>query len=314
MNKNKKHINKESFLAQWIAGDITNDELKELVSKSDFLAYKKLKKGLEVYEGLEQSIDKSFKKVKEKLENQPITDPKKAGKVKKLYINWAASIAASFVLFFALYNYLGSDSILNKTNIGESRTIALLDGSEVILNAKSELNYSKNNWNDEREVFLNGEAFFKVKKGSKFTVKTKNGDITVLGTQFNVNSNNDFFEVYCYSGKVEVTNNDKKYILNPNNGFRKISDAVFTDLSSSIKSPTWITGESSFKSMPIKYVISALEKQYDVDFDSSKIDKTIVFTGSFTHKNLDIALASVFKAIDIKYNLTNAKKIVLTKK
>lgn len=314
MKDKNLHIENEFFLADWIAGKITNNELINLVSEDDYLTYLRLKKGLDLYESLEAPLENSFKEIKAKIEKQSCsTILEKKTKVKKLYINWAASIAASVVFFFAMYNYLGADSVLNKTDFGEIKTITLLDGSEVILNAKSELNYNKNDWDKNREVFLNGEAFFKVEKGSTFTVKTKNGDITVLGTQFNVKSNVDFFEVYCFSGKVQVTNEHKKYILKPNDGFRKISKTIFENLNSNLESPSWILGESNFKSVPIKYVISALENQYKINFNSSKIDNTIIFTGSFTHKNLDIALASVFKAININYIKTN-KKIVLTKK
>ncbi|MCF6185707.1 MAG: FecR domain-containing protein, partial [Bacteroidales bacterium] len=83
-----------------------------------------------------------------------------------------ASIAAMLVFFVGFYSLLGNDAILNTAGFGEHKTLALLDGSQVILNSKSGLNYSKKDWKKNRDVYLNGEAFFEIKKGSKFNVKT----------------------------------------------------------------------------------------------------------------------------------------------
>jgi Fe2+-dicitrate sensor, membrane component len=65
----------------------------------------------------------------------------------------------------------------------------------VNLNSSSQLSYSKNKWDSKREVTLNGEAFFKVSKGSTFDVITLNGKVSVLGTQFNVKQRENYFEV-----------------------------------------------------------------------------------------------------------------------
>ena len=60
-------------------------------------------------------------------------------------------------------------------------------------------------------------------------------------------------------------------------------------------------GESSFVSVPLKYVILELEKQYNLEIDAIKIDDSIIFTGSFSNKDLKLALTSVFKTMNIKY-------------
>ena len=188
-----------------------------------------------------------------------------------------------------------------QSGFGEQRTIALLDGSEVRLNSNSELSYNEDNWEQERTLTLKGEAYFKVETGSTFTVQTDNGTVTVLGTEFNVSSVNDYFQVVCYEGKVKVTNADGDHILLPTDNIRKINGNTVETWETKRLEPTWIHGESTFRSVPVKYVISALEDQYNIDFDTQDIDDTIIFTGSFVHNNLNVALKTVFDALQITY-------------
>ena len=285
----------ESFLATWIAGETSDKELKNLVSETDFNAYKKIKKGLLVLDSLEQPLSGSFAKIQNKIAI------KKKRKQKRQNLGWGLTIAASLLVLFGLFTTFGNSEIKMATANAEQKTFFLLDGSEVVLNAKSEISYHKEEWDSNRVVNLTGEAFFKVKKGSAFTVKTDYGDVMVLGTQFNVNANNDYFQVTCFEGKVKVINNRKDYILKPSNSFRKINGNSIEEFTTINLSPTWINGESNFKSVPLKYVILALEKQYNIEIDANNINDSMIFTGSFSHKDLEIALASVFKTMNINY-------------
>lgn len=308
MKNTESHNSKDTFLAQWLEGQLSDIELQSLVSESDYKAFLKIRKGLEVYEGLEGSTDASFAKLQEQISN------KKKGKVKPLYANtWLIGIAASVVLFFGLFSIFGNDTVTINTNYGEQRTIALLDGSEVIMNSKSTLTYDKDDWKNNRTLHLNGEAYFKVKKGSTFTVETNNGAVQVLGTQFNVNSISDLFEVVCFEGKVSIKTHNESFTLLPTNSVRRINGDDIEKWDMSHTNPTWIQGESSFQSVPLKYVISALESQYDIKIHSETIDTNIIYTGSFTHKNLNTALQTVFKSLQIPYFEKEKGNIYLTK-
>lgn len=104
------------------------------------------------------------------------------------------------------------------TNYGEQRTVTLPDGSQVRLNGNTTLTYP-NDWMDaaDREVWLEGEAFFKVAKKNtasghlKFITHTPNLDIAVVGTQFNVNTRRGNTLVVLAEGNVELSKpNDQK--------------------------------------------------------------------------------------------------------
>ncbi|HMK17942.1 MAG TPA: FecR family protein [Chitinophagaceae bacterium] len=117
------------------------------------------------------------------------------------------------------------------TKNGNRTKIVLPDGSQVWLNAGSNLDYNNSVFNkDLREVTLNGEAYFDVTKNSEkpFIIHTKKMDVKVIGTAFNVRSYNyeKTAEASLIRGTIEVTlkdRKDQKIILKPN---EKISIAT----------------------------------------------------------------------------------------
>lgn len=305
MEKQNSNSNEETFLANWLEGKISDSELKNRISESDYSSYLKMRKGFEVSNQLNASIKDSFNEIQKKTANKKTT-------VRKLQpVSWPIGVAASIILLFGLFSIFTTDLITHKTNFGETKTISLLDGSEVILNSKSTITFNEVDWKEDRQLTLDGEAYFKVEKGSTFTVNTNNGSVVVLGTQFNINSKDDFFDVVCYEGKVSVNSNSLDYILLPTNSFRKINGSSSETSTTQLLQPTWIDGESTFKSVPIKYVIAALEDQYNIKIDSELIDDSTIFSGSFPHKNLKIALITVFDALKIRYNQKEKRKIKL---
>lgn len=117
------------------------------------------------------------------------------------------------------------------TKNGNRTKIVLPDGTQVWLNAGSNIDYNNSTFNKEqREVSLNGEAYFDVTKDETkpFIIHTKKMDIKVVGTTFNVRSYNDekTAEASLIRGIIEVTlkdRKDQKIILKPN---EKISIAT----------------------------------------------------------------------------------------
>lgn len=285
----------ESFLAKWLDGTISDVTLKELVSEQDFIDYKKIKNGLVLLDELNRPVASSFNAINDSISK------KRNFKNTQASFKWGLSIAASILVVLGCYFAFSFEEITHETSYAEQKTISLPDGSEVVLNAKSAINFTKKNWPNNRIIQLKGEAFFKVKKGSTFSVQTPNGLVKVLGTQFNIKDTDTFFEVVCYEGKVSVTNNKNEHVLSTGNAIRKINGKNSEKYDKENSLPSWLNGESSFVSVPLKYVILELEKQYNIQIDTHKINDSIIFTGSFSNKDLKLALVSVFKTMDIKY-------------
>jgi hypothetical protein len=144
MKEENIHSNNETFLAKWLEGELSDVDLKALVSETDYNTFIKIRKGINTYEVLESPTETSFEKIKDHISKNKRQDK---GKVRSLNSNgWLLSVAASIVLLFGLFFILGDDIVTIETNYGEQKTIALLDGSQVILNSKSTLTSHEYNW------------------------------------------------------------------------------------------------------------------------------------------------------------------------
>lgn len=125
-----------------------------------------------------------------------------------------SAVAATLVLAIGIGLWLFPNSddsqlVVITTAFAEQRTISLPDGSTVELNANSSISFQEE-WNEEenRKVWLNGEAFFHVTKkqktGQKFCVLTDDLVVEVLGTSFNVNTHHEETKVFLEEGKVKL--------------------------------------------------------------------------------------------------------------
>jgi transmembrane sensor len=123
---------------------------------------------------------------------------------------WLLSVAASVLLLLG-FGYVTHDRWAYdryEAPFGQTRTLSLPDGSEVTLNAHSQLRVPRFGFgNADREVWLTGEGYFSVRHTThdhKFTVHTPNLDVRVLGTKFNVNTRSGQTEVILDEGKVQL--------------------------------------------------------------------------------------------------------------
>lgn len=296
MNHSLSYSNEnEPFLAEWISGVISDEQLRTLVSEADYYAYLQLRLSLESMDLAQPNLEAQFAAIQSKI-NQPKAVASK-GKLISLYASIA--VAASILLFLG-WNAMFSFSEHIASPYGTTQTLALSDHSQVILNAHSQIDYPR--WfSMNRQLKLNGEAFFKVSKGSKFTVETSVGAVQVLGTQFNVLTGKDFLEVSCYEGKVRVLHQGQEWILTRGMNVRINGSQVQTWNQILHTQPSWISGESSFTNMPLQRVVQQLEKQYHCSIIYPQNLAQISYTGSFPHQSLETALQSVCLPLQLKH-------------
>lgn len=137
-------------------------------------------------------------------------------KKNKLFLSARMAIAASILLLLGIalsFYFFGAQEQVFSTSYGEMQELKLPDGSEVILNANSTLRFAED-WQkkEQRQVWLEGEAFFKVSKitspsgnaAVKFVVHLDNIDVEVVGTAFNVNHRSGKIEVALDEGMVDL--------------------------------------------------------------------------------------------------------------
>src|SRR5690606_7625428 len=135
--------------------------------------------------------------------------------MKKRYIHFSWLAAACLLIclsagFFILNRniFRQSELLVVHTGFREVKELLLSDGTKVWVNANSRLKYPKRFENDKREIVLEGEAFFKVKRDEQrpFIISSKGIRTTVLGTSFNISSyaGDEEVKVTVISGKVAV--------------------------------------------------------------------------------------------------------------
>lgn len=229
-------------------------------------------------------------------------------------------VAAVFLLFAlsAIAYLLRNDSeqhITCTTDYGETRTILLPDSSIVHLNANSTLTYTAT-WDEEhpREVWLNGEAFFDVQRKvgkteeiqndhpDRFMVHTRQLDVIVLGTQFNVNERRGKTKVVLHSGKVKLQTLDKADMmmepgelaeLNPEAG-KLVKKIVDTKIYNS-----WINNQLIFENTPLHEVAATLEDNYGLKIEFAEGIAQERFTGTIPTDNIDIFFTILSESLDV---------------
>ncbi|QDH79759.1 DUF4974 domain-containing protein [Echinicola soli] len=149
-------------------------------------------------------------------------------KIVNLYTcHWWKTAAAIFLLLVGGYwiiagRYQNAGLLTKSTGNGEQLHLKLPDGSTVMLNVASSIQYPEKFGKDRREVSVTGEAFFKVvaDPGRPFHVNTENLVTEVLGTQFNVHAYpSEQSQVDVFEGKVKVysrANSSQKELLKVN--------------------------------------------------------------------------------------------------
>ena len=224
--------------------------------------------------------------------------------VRQLMI-WTMSAAAAFALVVWINHLTTHERIIARA--GEQKEVFLPEQSAVTLNAGSSIMYKENTFDHDRILRLEGEAFFRVIPGSKFTVETDGGTVTVMGTSFNVLSRNGRFEVSCYTGKVKVEN-DKKDQLILTTGQQSIKSKTDAALNRETfipisDTPDWTVGKFNFENRPLSEVISELERQYAIDVRLDNGLEDIEYTGLFETGNLDTAVYLITWPLHLKSSI-----------
>ena len=162
----------------------------------------------------------------------------------------------------------------------------MYDGSLVWLNAGSELRYPNTFVENQRVVYLKGEAYFDVAKdhGHPFVVKTEEVEVKVLGTVFNVNAypEGEWVRTTLVEGKVEAVCGGRLFVMEPGmqvayskgtgeTEYKKVDTHLFT---------SWKDGYYEFEEMELGELMPLLGRWYavGVDFEEPEL-KRLKFSG-----------------------------------
>lgn len=202
-----------------------------------------------------------------------------------------------------------------KIPYGRKFEVQLSDGTIVHLNAGTSLRYPVQFVkNQNRQVFLTGEAFFEVSKDKKhpFTVNTQEVNVEVLGTKFNVDTYTDNIssDIVLVEGKVslykEKKTNQNQVFLTPGlkGSTLKGQNTITTEQVNTDYYTAWVTGSLVFKNASFDNIIKKLERQYNVTFINK--NKTLgkeIFNARFDNEPIEVVLKYFSDSYAIDYQI-----------
>ncbi|OMQ08198.1 FecR family protein [[Flexibacter] sp. ATCC 35103] len=299
-------MKKNRLLAKWLNDDLSPDELAEFEASADFEKYQKIKNytnHLEIDDLDENAMLSTI-----------LSQKKTPVKVVPLYKKWMFRAAAVFLLAFGItFTMKLFVAETQSADFGEKTTFSLPDNSEVVLNSGSEINYKKWNWENNRNLELEGEAYFRVAKGRRFEVRTNLGKVTVLGTQFNVKARKKRFDVVCYEGRVKVNYANTQILLTHGQSVSFENGKQVNRNVNSLK-PEWIENQICFNKENIRTILDEVERQYNVEIELNTKDTISLFTGKLPAKDLDTALQIISTTYHLEAKKVSKNKIIFDEK
>jgi|TARA_B110000091_G_scaffold214359_1_gene267269 transmembrane sensor len=296
-------MQKEYLIKKWLDNELTVAEESTFKNLEEYKFLTALTKDLkEAKLQFNYNEELAFSKLKDKIAI------KKGKKTKIVSLKFITRIASIFILGLSILFYFTNKKTIT-TQIGETKVYILPDSSRVTVDALSNIKLKRFNW--DRNIALNGEAYFEVKKGKKFIVNTKQGSIRVLGTKFNIIERKDYFEIICYEGSVLVTANNKEKILKPGESYLVIEKKIIETKKLQKNISNWINNKSFFRKTPIKYVLKEFERHYNIKIIAN-FNTNELFTGSFIHDNKKLALKTI--TLPLNLNISSTKKSITLSK
>lgn len=253
-------------------------------------------------------------------------------RLKRVRLAWLSGIAACLVLgVFWIFTQAANETdslvatlVREQTGIEMKNTnqseqeVTLPDGTTVLLAQNSSIVYEKTFNQARREIFLQGEAFFQVKRDvtKPFVVHTGELVTEVLGTSFRIRQNEKgkTTEVSVLTGKVSVytqNNNQKRdrngVIITPNQ--RVLYDANTHNITPGIVAePVVVLPEENvktlliFKETSFENVLSELTRMYGIEFviSNAKV-KDCRITADLNGLSMFTQLELICKSIDATY-------------
>ncbi len=205
--------------------------------------------------------------------------------------------------------------LVKRTDKGEKLSTKLPDGSLVILNADSRIEFPERFSDSTRRITLEGQAFFDIQKDRLHPFVIEAGDFktVVLGTSFVIRENKQkqSFDVAVVSGRVAVSekskkNHEKTVYVNPKQmaSFNPENDSFTTTSYDYAELISWKDGVLYFKNANFNEVLRKLESWYGVTFIvNAAIDRRKDFTGQFKNENLKAVLEGLSFSFHFNFDI-----------
>lgn len=206
---------------------------------------------------------------------------------------------------------------------GKIFDLELSDGTVVHLNSGTQIKYPvKFLRGHQREVFIKGEAYFKVAKDKvhPFIVSANDIAIEVLGTEFNVSSYQEdrHIKTVLVEGSVQLTNSvtiKDTIVLKPNQGAlwdKETLEAEVKNVDVDLYT-SWINGEMVFRNTSFESMVKKLERKYNVVIENNNTElahKELNARFSIDVESLEDILIALKQIVPFDYKMTQEKVMI----
>jgi ferric-dicitrate binding protein FerR (iron transport regulator) len=234
-----------------------------------------------------------------------------------IFVRWFSRLAAIIVLPLLIFAGFQVYKTMNKATTWVEiqapaytrAQFSLPDGTHGWLNSNSSIKYS-GDFTRNREVVLNGEAFFDVQKNPKIPFKVTNDDfyVTVTGTRFNIASykNENSVEVVLEEGALECYYKrlDQSYALKPNDciSYDKTLKSCKVEVVQPEKYISWKDGKLVFRNDPLDVVARKLERWYNIEVEvAGDMSRQPRLRATFIDENLEEVMKLLKMSLQVAY-------------
>lgn len=317
MKKKKPYKNSEwQQIASHLSGE--NDNKSETIESFLDDRGKEIKnywKNIKNSQGEEKvNVDKAWEHLKNRLEKDKLIRSSKEVTFKSAYLLRiaAAVIILTTLTFTGKYiisnHFLSSKSVVATSSFEKNRIIELSDGSFISLNRDSKISFPDKFNNRRRKVKLLGEAFFEISSDANrpFIIDAGNGKVTVLGTSFNVitdNSNNEV-EVLVASGRVLVESKDgaRSLTLEPGELGVINNNTSSSMVNTDINYLAWNTEILTYKGTRLEIVFSDLLRVYNISvevYNNDILNRQL--TSVFNNESAETIIRTICLSFNLKF-------------
>lgn len=199
---------------------------------------------------------------------------------------------------------------------GGQYQLTLPDGSKVWLNAESSITYPTTFNGKQRIVKIRGEAYFDVAKDKTkpFIVESDAQQITVTGTQFNINTYTDepVSATTLVEGQVKIKDNNsgKSAVLAP--GQQAVSGEKELDIRTVDTNvyTAWKDGYFVFERTELSKILRQLSRWYDVEIDYSGVPEQTLTARVQRDKSISSVLNAIAKTTGLNFYIKERKMIL----
>jgi len=252
-------------------------------------------------------------------------------RILKVYQKVAASLLIPIIglaIWFAVSQFAQTEQQYTETFAprGQKSQIVLADGTKVWLNSATKIKYPGSFCKNQRDVYLDGEAFFEVTKNEHypFVVHTSGVDVKVLGTKFNVKAYADEnqIETSLFEGKINLmldsgNNRTVEQEVLPGQSFTYLKADRRLVASSFAKDEIdgWKKNQLIFKNDTFSDLVRKLERWYDVEvvYDEKQFKDRRLTVELYEGERLERLMEIVGLALSVNYQYEKGK-IILTPK